>query len=370
MTKNIKMTKMSIDDLNEINNKIGIKMHNETYINRGEKAVFICSSCGKDFKSRPQNIWGNKVNTCPKCSRKRRSQSMIIPLDEMKKRYEQMGYKLISYTNRGEKSTILCPYCHKGYIKARLSNVISSYKAGLLKDCGCQRFNKIKNSLDSIIFYWKRNAKIRNIDWDLTSDQILEKLRNQNYICVMSGVPIHFGPQGVHNVKSTTISIDRIDNDLDYTIDNIQFVHKKINVMRGLLTVKQFIAWCNLIINPLKILYDYDFIEVPKIYFSSLRRDAVDRNIDFCVTREYLTYLFNKNNQTCAVSGIHLIMSPRTYKKGMIKTASLDRIDNSQGYYEGNVQWVHKKVNQIKWDLSMYDLKYWCKTIADYNYSK
>lgn len=32
-------------------------------------------------------------------------------------------------------------------------------------------------------------------------------------------------------------------------------------------------------------------------------------------------------------------------------TASLDRIDSSKGYCEGNVQWVHKEVNKMKWNL-------------------
>jgi len=30
------------------------------------------------------------------------------------------------------------------------------------------------------------------------------------------------------------------------------------------------------------------------------------------------------------------------------KTASLDRIDNEKGYVEGNVQWVHKDINNMK----------------------
>ena len=33
-------------------------------------------------------------------------------------------------------------------------------------------------------------------------------------------------------------------------------------------------------------------------------------------------------------------------------TASLDRIDSSKGYIEGNVQWVHKSVNIMKCDFS------------------
>ena len=43
------------------------------------------------------------------------------------------------------------------------------------------------------------------------------------------------------------MSIDRINSDLDYTKDNIQIVHKNINMMKGTLDSKTFIYLCNLI---------------------------------------------------------------------------------------------------------------------------
>lgn len=44
------------------------------------------------------------------------------------------------------------------------------------------------------------------------------------------------------------------------------------------------------------------------------------------------------------ICGVDLTISG-TY---MYNTASLDRIDNSKGYEEGNIQWVHKDVNFMK----------------------
>ncbi|WP_238595034.1 hypothetical protein, partial [Nocardia seriolae] len=34
------------------------------------------------------------------------------------------------------------------------------------------------------------------------------------------------------------------------------------------------------------------------------------------------------------------------------RLTTLDRIDSSKGYAIDNVQWVHKDVNMIKWELS------------------
>ena len=41
-----------------------------------------------------------------------------------------------------------------------------------------------------------------------------------------------------------TASIDRIDNNKDYTLENIQLVHKTVNMARGTLTVSEFIDMC------------------------------------------------------------------------------------------------------------------------------
>ena len=47
-------------------------------------------------------------------------------------------------------------------------------------------------------------------------------------------------------------------------------------------------------------------------------------------------------------------------------TASLDRIDSSKGYIQGNIQWVHKRINQMKWDSEENDFINWCKLVANH----
>lgn len=49
------------------------------------------------------------------------------------------------------------------------------------------------------------------------------------------------------------------------------------------------------------------------------------------------------------------------------QTASLDRIDNTKGYTEDNVQWVHKIINKMKSDLTQEDFIMWCKRINNEN---
>jgi hypothetical protein len=78
-----------------------------------------------------------------------------------------------------------------------------------------------------------------------------------------------------------------------------------------------------------------------------IKEKAVLRKIDFDLSIEYLWDLFLKQNKCCAITGDPLYT---------IKNSSLDRIDSSIGYIEGNVQWVTKQANKSKHILTMKEL--------------
>jgi hypothetical protein len=107
------------------------------------------------------------------------------------------------------------------------------------------------------------------------------------------------------------------------------------------------------------------FEEISQSFIYSIMRGAKDRNMEFSVSIEYLWNLFLKQNRKCAISGVDLRFQKRISDHNA--TASLDRIDSLKGYLEGNVQWVHKTVNQLKWDLSNDELMTWVNTIYKYN---
>ena len=84
-------------------------------------------------------------------------------------------------------------------------------------------------------------------------------------------------------------------------------------------------------------------------YMQTLRACAKTREIQFDVTIEQIWDLFLKQDSKCAFSNESLCFSsPRQRAKGFEQTASLDRIDSSKGYIEGNVQWLHKDINNMK----------------------
>jgi len=90
--------------------------------------------------------------------------------------------------------------------------------------------------------YFLRKNKNRRTG-DITIEQIYDLWLKQNKKCNLSGVDIGFCDDG----KGHTCSIDRIDSKKEYVLDNIQLVHKDINIMKNKFNNEYFIKICKLI---------------------------------------------------------------------------------------------------------------------------
>ena len=96
-------------------------------------------------------------------------------------------------------------------------------------------------------------------------------------------------------------------------------------------------------------------------WYEITRREK-SKKLEFTITLDYVWNLFLKQERKCALSGIQLVFSESVRERS--GTASLDRIDSSKGYVEGNVQWVHKDINNMK---QHYDQNYFielCRKIV------
>lgn len=105
-------------------------------------------------------------------------------------------------------------------------------------------------------------------------------------------------------------------------------------------------------------------------YFSKLRSSSIVRGFEFEITIEYAWNLLVQQNFKCKLSSLPINLTSQTSNSNPDYynfTASLDRIDNTKGYIEGNVQWVHKDINRMK---HAFDQAYFiklCKAIANFN---
>jgi hypothetical protein len=109
--------------------------------------------------------------------------------------------------------------------------------------------------------------------------------------------------------------------------------------------------------------------DISQSYIARVKQNSNrnSRHIEYNLTIEYLQDLLEKQNYKCALSGIPITGSQSTYRKSPYyaeQTASLDRIDSLKGYIVGNVQWVHKDINEMKWSKSQDRFIELCKLVA------
>lgn len=103
------------------------------------------------------------------------------------------------------------------------------------------------------------------------------------------------------------------------------------------------------------------FGEMSGEYFYSLNR----RNRDFTISKEYSWELFLSQNRKCALSNIPLSFSTGSNIRD--GNASIDRIDNSIGYIEGNIRWVDKNINMMRRKLLDDHFIWFCRQVTSAN---
>ena len=129
--------------------------------------------------------------------------------------------------------------------------ISSSFTRGLTNSCGCLKIEKARQNGYELISYtfWKRliqNAAYRELNFNITIEQAWDLYVKQNGKCAISGVPIIIFPDS-NQEKKQTASPDRINSDLGYTLENFQWVHKRVNRLKNILLDDELLFWCRTI---------------------------------------------------------------------------------------------------------------------------
>jgi hypothetical protein len=154
-----------------------------------------------------------------------------------------------------------CPDCGKIIIYENNSSYYSAYRRNsVCKSCRSVRANKSskRNNIGEKNAFWKgykdipfhwfskyflRKGKKRS--GDITIEQVYNLWIKQDKKCKLSGLDIDF----IRRDNGVSASIDRIDSSKEYTIDNIQLVHKDINLMKNYFNQEYFISICKMVTN-------------------------------------------------------------------------------------------------------------------------
>ena len=115
------------------------------------------------------------------------------------------------------------------------------------KGNGCKTIGDITGTYLNRI---KGSATKRGIEFNLNEDQLWKLFLAQNGKCALSGLEITLSKErkGNHpDYSKFTASLDRIDSMKGYETGNIQWVHRKINLMKNILSVEEFIFFCSVV---------------------------------------------------------------------------------------------------------------------------
>jgi len=134
-----------------------------------------------------------------------------------------------SYENAIKKGT-MCPSCRTSKNNKSINRNVAKSKNPSWKG-----FNEIPGKVFSKL---KLGAIQRDLSFDITIEDIWNQYYKQEKVCAYTGINLVWGLDA---------SIDRIDSNLGYTIDNIQIVHKAINMLKRDMPHEAFISWCTLV---------------------------------------------------------------------------------------------------------------------------
>lgn len=152
------------------------------------------------------------------------------------------------------------------YCKVRCDcGTVKEVSAGAMRhrgtrSCGC--LNKVRGPKNRYWqghgnisqSFWHRieaHAKRRKIPFDITIEEAWDVYRKQQGRCALTNEVIGF-EGSIRSFIEKTASLDRIDSTKGYTRSNIQWTHKKINMMKHTMSIPEFYEWCRKVTNHLK----------------------------------------------------------------------------------------------------------------------
>lgn len=166
--------------------------------------------------------------------------------DLTNKRYGSI--EVINKTNQKDKNNVLweCK-CDCGLVFKARSSLL---RKGIITQCRQCRYGDRKNNLVAMengekwyMNKLKYEAFKRGIEYKTNTEECVGLYRRQNGKCALSGIDITL-PYQIKKQKKGTGSIDRINSNGCYEINNIQWLHKDINLMKGSHSDQYFVELC------------------------------------------------------------------------------------------------------------------------------
>lgn len=191
--------------------------HNDLYqysecqnFSNTKKIPIICPRHGLFHQLPRKHLEGQG---CQKCASKNNKLKSVRPWT-----YDEDQYIINNFNKKNISELALDLKRGRNFLKQRILelglNRTHMRAAKFYKDIKLSKFES-----------YKRGAQVRNLSFEIGIDDIWQLFLKQGRKCALTGWTISFK-------NPETASVDRIDSSLGYTKDNIQIVHKNINILK------------------------------------------------------------------------------------------------------------------------------------------
>lgn len=143
--------------------------------------------------------------------------------------------------------TVLCQGCSTTHSR-RASQL------ALGRSSGCQHCNAIEREkysfwegIDGISKQYLTKLSYRGKEISVTLQDLADQWKAQEGKCAYTGLQLTLVQKDTM-WKDATASLDRIDSSKGYIKGNIQWVHKRVNIMKNDMNEKEFLEFCKLVV--------------------------------------------------------------------------------------------------------------------------
>lgn len=203
----------------------------------GHTYVLVKCKCGKEAWKSLSDLKRGKIHGCRNCGARQRSK--IIPIGTKFKHWTVIEGPIIKNQTFFYKASCECGNTRL-FTATELINPNKAFMcskcAGIQRGMAARRKNGMVGELTQSKFSkMQRIAKQRNIEFNVTKEELWNQYLAQNKKCAITG-------DDIDNINEA--SLDRIDSTKAYTKDNIQWVTKQANLSKHIMSMKELIIFC------------------------------------------------------------------------------------------------------------------------------
>lgn len=216
-----------------------IEQINEMTVKNGKKKYYYyslvkCKDCGYTKK-----IYRNDVRfmkECKQCNLQKHKDEFVG--------FENQQYKVVDFSHQTERRLfykVVCKKCNS-IITMRKDAIVDSTKISCIKCKSNGITPSLKAPMNVYMYYYMSGAKQRHLEWELSKEEFENIVSKDCHYCGEDPRPLKSLAR-YHKVDSEihVNGIDRIDNEVGYTLNNCVPCCTKCNIMKMKLSKSNFL---------------------------------------------------------------------------------------------------------------------------------